>query len=119
MVSIEWDLLGHFSPALSHLHRTTFACQAANLWWVKQQLWQAALSRLPHDEHFAIIGSFPVPACQFAGGAPLSALPAYRPLNPAARIVWCFFARICAAFLRRVRPFLRRETRRCAFCSAR
>jgi hypothetical protein len=56
----------HFFPALSRLHRTTFVRQAANLWRLKERLWQDVLSRVPHDEHFAIIDSFPVPVCQFA-----------------------------------------------------
>jgi hypothetical protein len=56
----------HFFPALARLHRTTFVRQAANLWRLKERLWQEALSRVPHDEHFAIIDSFPVPVCQFA-----------------------------------------------------
>lgn len=48
------------------LHRTTFVRQAANLWRVQERLWQDVLARVPHDEHFAIIDSFPVPVCQFA-----------------------------------------------------
>ena len=56
----------HFFPALTHLHRTTFVRQAANLWHLKERLWQQVLGRVPHDEHFAIIDSFPVPVCQFA-----------------------------------------------------
>jgi hypothetical protein len=30
----------HFFPALGRVHRTTFARQAANLWRVKEALWQ-------------------------------------------------------------------------------
>jgi hypothetical protein len=56
----------HFFPALTRLHRTTFVRQAANLWWLKERLWQEVLRRVPHDEHFAIVDSFPVPVCQFA-----------------------------------------------------
>lgn len=56
----------HFFPAMARLHRTTFVRQAANLWRLKEQLWQEGLSRVPHDEHFALIDSFPVPVCQFA-----------------------------------------------------
>jgi hypothetical protein len=56
----------HFFPALARLHRTTFVRQAANLWRLKERLWQPVLSRVPHDEHFAIIDSVPVPVCQFA-----------------------------------------------------
>jgi hypothetical protein len=56
----------HFFPALARLHRTTFVRQAANLWRLKERLWQDVLAQVPHDEHFAIIDSFPVPVCQFA-----------------------------------------------------
>lgn len=56
----------HFFPALRTLHRTTFARQAANLWWLKERLWQTVVERIPHDPTFAILDSFPLPACQFA-----------------------------------------------------
>jgi hypothetical protein len=56
----------HFFPALRTLHRTTFIRQAANLWRLKERLWQQALGRMPHDPTFAIVDSFPLPVCQFA-----------------------------------------------------
>ena len=56
----------HFFPALRTLHRTTFIRQAANLWRLKERVWQWLLTRLPHDPTFAIIDSFPLPVCQFA-----------------------------------------------------
>jgi hypothetical protein len=56
----------HFFPALARLHRTTFVRQAANLWQLKERLWQDVLRRVPHDERFALIDSFPLPVCQFA-----------------------------------------------------
>ena len=56
----------HFFSAVSRLHRTTFVRQAANLWRVKERLWHQVLNSVPHDAHFAIIDSFPLPACQFA-----------------------------------------------------
>ena len=56
----------HFFPALHALHRTTFVRQAANLWRLKERVWQAVLERVPHDPTFAIIDSFPLPVCQFA-----------------------------------------------------
>jgi hypothetical protein len=56
----------HFFPALRTLHRTTFVRQAANLWWLKERVWQWLLERIPHDPTFAIIDSFPLPVCQFA-----------------------------------------------------
>src|SRR5690348_7262538 len=56
----------HFFPALRTLHRTTFVRQAANLWRLKERLWQRVLARVPHDPTFAISDSFPLPVCQFA-----------------------------------------------------
>jgi hypothetical protein len=56
----------HFFPALRTLHRTTFVRQAANLWWLKERLWQRVLDPVPHDPAFAILDSFPLPVCQFA-----------------------------------------------------
>jgi hypothetical protein len=53
-------------PALRFVHRTTFARQAANLWKVKELLWQELLSLAPHDSTFAICDSMPLPACLFA-----------------------------------------------------
>src|SRR5215472_13075569 len=47
----------HFFPALRTLHRTTFVRQAANLWWLKEHLWQQVLERIPHDPCFAILDS--------------------------------------------------------------
>ena len=53
-------------PALGEVHRSTFARQAANLWKVKELLWQKLLANTPHDPTFALAGSFPLPACLFA-----------------------------------------------------
>jgi hypothetical protein len=53
-------------PALGTIHRTTFARQAANLWKVKERLWQEFLALAPHDPTFALIDSMPLPACLFA-----------------------------------------------------
>jgi hypothetical protein len=53
-------------PALGEVHRTTFARQAANLWRVKERLWQKLLARAPHDPAFALCDSMPLPACLFA-----------------------------------------------------
>ena len=53
-------------PALGAVHRTTFARQAANLWKVKERLWQELLALAPHDPAFALIDSMPLPACLFA-----------------------------------------------------
>ncbi len=60
---------GHYTewfPALSEVHRTTFARQAANLWKVKERLWQELLQLVPHDPAFALCDSMPLPACLFA-----------------------------------------------------
>lgn len=56
----------HFFPNLLRVHRTTFARQAANLWKVKERLWQELLLLTPHDPTFAICDSMPLPACLFA-----------------------------------------------------
>lgn len=56
----------HFFPAVRHIHRTTFVRQAANLWRLKERLWQRLLDAVPHDPAFAIVDSFPLPVCQFA-----------------------------------------------------
>jgi hypothetical protein len=56
----------HFFPAIRRVHRTTFVRQAANLWRLKEYLWQRLLGELPHDSTFAIVDSFPLPVCQFA-----------------------------------------------------
>jgi hypothetical protein len=53
-------------PTLSEVHRTTFARQAANLWKVKELLWQELLALAPHDPTFAICDSMPLPVCLFA-----------------------------------------------------
>lgn len=57
---------GHFFPALGRVHRTTFTRQAANLWRVKEVLWQRLLERTGCDPQWAMVDSFPVAACCFA-----------------------------------------------------
>ena len=52
-------------PALSRVHRTTFARQAANLWVVKEQVWQRLLERIPHDPLLSFVDSLPTPVCRF------------------------------------------------------
>ena len=56
----------HFFPALRRVHRTTFARQAANLWRVKESLWQHLSRNLEVDRAISLIDSFPVPVCRFA-----------------------------------------------------
>jgi DDE family transposase len=57
---VEWF------PTLGEVHRTTFARQAANLWRVKERLWQELLFLAPHEPTFALVDSMPLPACLFA-----------------------------------------------------
>ncbi len=57
---------GEWFPALAEVHRTTFARQAANLWKVKEHLWQEFLALAPYDPAFALVDSMPLPACLFA-----------------------------------------------------
>jgi hypothetical protein len=56
----------HFFPALGRVHRTTFARQAANLWRVKERLWQRLLPATGADPAWALVDSFPVAVCRFA-----------------------------------------------------
>ena len=57
---------GEWFPTLCEIHRTTFARQSANLWKVKESIWQELLSWTPHDPAFALCDSMPLPACLFA-----------------------------------------------------
>ena len=57
---------GGWFPALCRVHRTTFVRQAAQLWAVKERLWQRIIERVPHEPDFALVDSFPLPVCQFA-----------------------------------------------------
>jgi hypothetical protein len=59
----------HFFPALARVHRTTFVRQAANLWKVKEALWQRLLERTGCDPSWAMADSFPLAVCRF-GRAP-------------------------------------------------
>ena len=62
---------GHFFPRLREVHRTTFARQAANLWKVKEALWQRLLPEAGGDPRWAMVDSFPLAVCRF-GRAPRS-----------------------------------------------
>ena len=57
---------GHFFPNLARLHRTTFVRQAANLWRVKERLWQRLVEKTGCDPSWAMVDSFPVAVCRFA-----------------------------------------------------
>ena len=56
----------HFFPAMAQVCRTTFVRQAANLWWVKERVWQMLLGTIRHDPALSIVDSFPLPVCRFA-----------------------------------------------------
>lgn len=53
-------------PALLTVHRTTFVRQAANLWRIKERIWQVVLAHIPHDPLVSLVDSLPVPVCRFA-----------------------------------------------------
>src|SRR5437764_6035339 len=53
-------------PRLARVDRTTFARQAANLWKVKEALWQHLLGRIADDPALSLIDSCPLPVCRFA-----------------------------------------------------
>jgi len=55
----------HFFPALPKVHRTTFVRQAANLWKLKELVWQALLEQEAEPE-YVIVDSLPLPVCRFA-----------------------------------------------------
>jgi hypothetical protein len=57
---------GHFFPGLRAVHRTTFGRQAANLWVVKDALWQHLSAATHRDAALVIVDSLPVPVCRFA-----------------------------------------------------
>jgi hypothetical protein len=72
-IDTESNIFTHFCryysdwfPGLRQVARTTFTRQAANLWKVKQELWQRVAQSIPHDPHISIVDSFPVPVCRFA-----------------------------------------------------
>ena len=72
-IDTESNIFAYFSrhysdwfPGLRKITRTTFTRQAANLWKVKQELWQVLVQRIPHDPYISIVDSFPVPVCRFA-----------------------------------------------------
>ena len=52
-------------PALLRVHRTTFTRHAANLWVVKERLWDALRDHLPHDPALSVVDSVPTPVCRF------------------------------------------------------
>lgn len=72
-IETESNIFTHFCryyadwfPGLRKITRTTFTRQAANLWKVKQELWQVLIEKTPHDPYISVVDSFPVPVCRFA-----------------------------------------------------
>lgn len=57
---------GALFPKVKTVRRVTFTPQAANLWAVKEWLWQRVLERVEHDAMISVIDSFPMPVCRFA-----------------------------------------------------
>lgn len=53
-------------PQISHVHRTTFTRQAANLWVVMQELWDGMVQQLGGDPALSLVDSVPVAICRFA-----------------------------------------------------
>jgi hypothetical protein len=72
-IDTESNIFAHFRryyadwfPGVRQITRTTFTRQAANLWKVKQELWQLVAQAIPQDPYISIVDSFPVPVCRFA-----------------------------------------------------
>jgi len=57
---------GEWFPNPRCVHRTTFVRQAANLAWVKMQIWQDLLQAISFDPLISIVDSFPAPLCRLA-----------------------------------------------------
>jgi hypothetical protein len=56
----------HFFPALKQIHRTTFTRQMANLWQIKERIWQHMLLKIMFDPALSMVDSFPIAVCYFA-----------------------------------------------------
>src|SRR5581483_7816695 len=52
-------------PALAHVHRTTFARQAANTCWIKRRLQRRLAALLTEPGDAWLVDSLPLPACRF------------------------------------------------------
>ena len=53
-------------PALKRIHRTSYVRQCANLWRIKELLWQRLVAALPHQKTLSFVDSLPLPVCRFA-----------------------------------------------------
>lgn len=56
----------HLFPQMAQVDRTTFTRQAANLWRVKERVWQHLCGQVQHDPQVSLVDSFAVPVCRFA-----------------------------------------------------
>lgn len=56
----------HFFPGLKRVHRSTFVRQMANLWKLKELVWQSLLEGQAPRSGYIIVDSPPVPVCRFA-----------------------------------------------------
>jgi hypothetical protein len=56
----------HFFPGLKRIDRSTFVRQMANLWKLKELVWQYLLDREAPPPAYVIVDSLPVPVCRFA-----------------------------------------------------
>lgn len=56
------NFYGHYFPNLNN--RVNFVRQAANLWWVKQRLFEHITARF--RDVITVLDSFPMPVCRFA-----------------------------------------------------
>ena len=57
---------GDWFSNLWRIHRTTFVRQAANLAWVKAEIWRDLLQLISHAPLISLVDSFLVPVCRFA-----------------------------------------------------
>jgi hypothetical protein len=67
--AIYWffrNYYGEWFPGVCEIHRTTFVRQAANLWKIKEKLWEHVLSKVKYDQYISLVDSFPLPICRFA-----------------------------------------------------
>ena len=59
-------IIKHCFLILSKVHRTTFTRQAANLWRVKELVWQEVLRQVKFDPEVSRVDSFPFEVCRYA-----------------------------------------------------
>jgi hypothetical protein len=59
----------HYFPRIREVHRTTFCRQAANLWKLKEKMWQHLLEKElllggEEEKPLLVIDSFPIAVCK-------------------------------------------------------